>query len=89
MCVYGYGGTVLVNMDQCICHLEAVRKRAKNTFIIGDMPFLSYQISVEGAVLNAGRFHKEASVDAIKLEGGKRVLLLTDDTIIARKQNKK
>jgi 3-methyl-2-oxobutanoate hydroxymethyltransferase len=38
--------------------------------VIGDMPFLSYQISVENAVLNAGRFHKEANVDAVKLEGG-------------------
>ncbi len=73
MCVYGYEGTVPVTMDQCICHSEAVRRGAKNTFVIGDMPFLSYQVSVERAVLNAGRFHKEAGVDAIKLEGGKRV----------------
>jgi 3-methyl-2-oxobutanoate hydroxymethyltransferase len=60
-------------MDQCIWHSEAVRRGAANTFIIGDMPFLSYQISVEEAVRNAGRFHKEAGVDAIKLEGGIRV----------------
>ena len=73
MCVYGYEGTVPVTMDQCIYHSEAVRRGAKNTFIIGDMPFLSYQVSVERAVLNAGRFHKEAGVDAIKLEGGRRV----------------
>jgi 3-methyl-2-oxobutanoate hydroxymethyltransferase len=73
MCVYGYEGTIPVTMDQCIYHSEAVRRGAKNTFIIGDMPFLSYQVSVENAVLNAGRFHKEAGVDAIKLEGGKRV----------------
>lgn len=73
MCVYGYEGTVPVTMDQCIYHCEAVRRGAKNTFIIGDMPFLSYQVSVENAVLNAGRFHKEAGVDAIKLEGGNRV----------------
>ena len=73
MCVYGYESTVPVTMDQCICHSEAVRRAAKNTFVIGDMPFLSYQVSVERAVLNAGRFHKEAGVDAIKLEGGKRV----------------
>jgi 3-methyl-2-oxobutanoate hydroxymethyltransferase len=44
-----------------------------NTFVTGDMPFLSYQVSVPDAVRNAGRFHKEAGVDAIKLEGGKRV----------------
>ena len=73
MCVYGYSGTVPVTMDQCICHSEAVRRAAPNTFVIGDMPFLSYQVSVEGAVENAGRFFKEASVDAVKLEGGRRV----------------
>lgn len=73
MCVYGYPGTVPVTMDQCIWHSESVRRGAQNTFIIGDMPFLSYQVSVEEAVRNAGRFHKEAGVDAIKLEGGIRV----------------
>jgi len=73
MCVYGYSGTVPVTMDQCIWHSEAVRRGAPNTFIIGDMPFLSYQVCVEEAVRNAGRFHKEAGVDAIKLEGGVRV----------------
>jgi 3-methyl-2-oxobutanoate hydroxymethyltransferase len=73
MCIYGYSGTVPVTMDQCIWHSEAVRRGAANTFIVGDMPFLSYQVSVEEAVRNAGRFHKEAGVDAIKLEGGVRV----------------
>ena len=73
MCIYGYSGTVPVTMDQCIWHSEAVRRGAPNTFIIGDMPFLSYQVSVPEAVRNAGRFHKEAGVDAIKLEGGVRV----------------
>ncbi len=73
MCVYGYSGTIPVTMDQCIWHSEAVRRGAPNTFVIGDMPFLSYQVSIEEAVRNAGRFHKEANVDAIKLEGGKRV----------------
>jgi 3-methyl-2-oxobutanoate hydroxymethyltransferase len=74
MCVYGYPGTVPVTMDQCIVHCEAVRRGALNTFVIGDMPFMSYQSSVEKAIENAGRFLKEASVDAVKLEGGKRVL---------------
>jgi len=73
MCVYGYEGTIPVTMDQCIYHSEAVRRGAPNTFVIGDMPFLSYQVSVEEAVRNAGRFFKEAGVDAIKLEGGQRV----------------
>ncbi|MCG8640754.1 MAG: 3-methyl-2-oxobutanoate hydroxymethyltransferase [Desulfobacterales bacterium] len=73
MCVYGYNGTVPVTMDQCIVHCEAVRRGAPNTFIVGDMPFMSYQASDEDAVRNAGRFLKEADVDAIKLEGGVRV----------------
>jgi 3-methyl-2-oxobutanoate hydroxymethyltransferase len=73
MCIYGYSGTIPVTMDQCICHCDAVRRGAPNTFVIGDMPFLSYQVSSEDAVKNAGRFFKEAEVDAIKLEGGKRV----------------
>ncbi len=73
MCVYGYEGTVPVTMDQMICHAEAVRRGAPGTFVIGDMPFMSYQVSVERAVENAGRFLKEAGSDAIKLEGGRRV----------------
>jgi 3-methyl-2-oxobutanoate hydroxymethyltransferase len=60
-------------MDQCIWHCEAVRRGAAHTFVIGDMPFLSYQVSIEEAVRNAGRFYKEAHVDAVKLEGGLRV----------------
>ena len=73
MCIYGYEGTIPVTMDQCIWHSEAVRRGASNTFIIGDMPFLSYQVNCDEAVRNAGRFFKEARVDAIKLEGGRRV----------------
>jgi 3-methyl-2-oxobutanoate hydroxymethyltransferase len=73
MCVYGYEGTMPVTMDQMIVHSEAVRRGAPNTFVIGDMPFLSYQSNDEGAVENAGRFFKEARVDAVKLEGGVRV----------------
>ena len=73
-CVYGYsGGTVPVTMEQCIVHTEAVRRGAPNTFVMGDMPFLSYQTTPEDAIRNAGRFHKEAGVDAVKLEGGRRV----------------
>lgn len=73
-CVYGYsGGTVPVTMEQCIVHTEAVRRGAPNTFVMGDMPFLSYQTTPDEAVRNAGRFYKEAGVDAIKLEGGRRI----------------
>lgn len=73
MIVHGLPGTVPMTMDQMIQHCQSVRRGAPNTFVIGDMPFLSYQISVEGAIENAGRFFKEANVDAIKLEGGRRI----------------
>ena len=74
MCVYGYESTVPVTMDQCIAHSQAVRRGAPHTFVIGDMPFMSYQKNDEDAVANAGRFLKEAMVDAVKLEGGRRVI---------------
>jgi len=74
MCVYGYESTVPVTMGQCIVHCEAVRRGAPNTFVMGDMPFMSYQKSDEDSVVNAGRFLKEAGMDAVKLEGGKRVI---------------
>ena len=73
-CVYGYAsGTLPVTMDQCIVHTEAVRRGAPNTFVMGDMPFGSYQTTPEDAVRSATRFYKEAGVDAVKLEGGRRV----------------
>jgi 3-methyl-2-oxobutanoate hydroxymethyltransferase len=73
MIVLGYNGTIPVTMDDCIRHCQAVRRGALNTFVIGDMPFGSYQISPQDAVRNAVRFLKEADMDAVKLEGGKRV----------------
>lgn len=74
MVVLGYQGTVPVTMADSISHCQAARRGASNTFIVGDMPFGSYQISDEDAVMNACRFLKEADVDAIKLEGGRRVI---------------
>ncbi len=74
MCVYGYSGTVPVVMDQMIYHAEAVRRGAPNVFVVGDMPFMSYQSSLQKAVENAGRFIQEAGTDAIKLEGGIRMV---------------
>jgi 3-methyl-2-oxobutanoate hydroxymethyltransferase len=74
MVVYGYDGTIPVTMDECIIHCRAVRRGAPNTFIIGDMPFMSYQTNIHDAVWNAGRFLKEAGMDAIKLEGGRRII---------------
>ena len=73
MVVLGYESTIPVTMDDCIRHCQAVRRGAPNTFVVGDMPFGSYQTCPEDAVFNAVRFLKEGGVDAIKLEGGKRV----------------
>lgn len=70
MVTLGYETTFPVTMDDMIAHSSAVRRGAPNTFIVGDMPYMSYQISDEEGVFNAGRFTKEALVDAIKLEGG-------------------
>ena len=73
MVVYGYDSTVPVTMEQIIQHTKAVVKGAPNTFIVGDMPFGSYNVSVEDAVRNANRIMKEGGADAVKLEGGKNM----------------
>jgi len=77
MVTLGHETTYPVTMEDMISHSSAVRRGAPNTFIIGDMPYMSYQISNEEAVFNAGRFTKESLVDAIKLEGG-------TDSVVAR-----
>jgi len=74
MIVYGYDSTIPVTMEQMIAHCKAVRHGAPNTFLMGDMPFGSYQESVPDAVHNAVRIIKETGVDAIKLEGGRPVV---------------
>lgn len=70
MTMLGYESTLPVTMDDMIRHSQAVRRGAPNVFVVGDMPYMSYQPSVETAIRNAGRFMAEASCDAIKLEGG-------------------
>ena len=79
MVVLGYDSTVPVTMDEMIHHASAVRRGAPAAFVVGDMPFGSYQSSKRDAILNGGRFLKEAGCDAIKLEGGQEVC----DTVIA------
>src|SRR3990167_2113542 len=74
MVVLGYESTVPVTMDEMIHHSKAVRRGTKYAFLVGDMPFMSYQVSKEEAVRNAGRFMKEAGCEAVKLEGGDEVL---------------
>lgn len=70
MTMLGYDSTLPVTMDDMIRHAQAVRRGSPNAWLIGDMPYMSYQPSVESAIRNAGRFMAEASCDAIKLEGG-------------------
>ena len=70
MVVLGYENTLPVTMDEMLHHARAVARGAKSALLVGDMPFMSYQVSVEDAVRNAGRFLKEAGMDAVKLEGG-------------------
>jgi 3-methyl-2-oxobutanoate hydroxymethyltransferase len=70
MTMLGYESTLPVTMEDMIRHSQAVRRGAPNVFLIGDMPYMSYQPSVETAIRSAGRFMAEASCDAIKLEGG-------------------
>ena len=70
MVVYGYNDTTQITMDEMILIAKAVRRGIKKSFLVGDMPFMSYQPSVEDAIKNAGRFIKESQMDAIKLEGG-------------------
>jgi 3-methyl-2-oxobutanoate hydroxymethyltransferase len=70
MTMLGYESTLPVTMDDMIRHAQAVRRGSPNAWLIGDMPYMSYQPSVESAIRNAGRFMAEAGCDAIKLEGG-------------------
>ena len=70
MTMLGYESTLPVTMEDMIRHTQAVRRGAPNVFLVGDMPYMSYQPSVETAIRNAGRFMAEAGCDAIKLEGG-------------------
>lgn len=74
MVIKGEEDTLGVTIDEIIYHTKAVKKGAKNALIVSDMPFLSYHVSVEQAVLNAGRLIKEGGANAVKLEGGANVI---------------
>ncbi len=71
MVVLGYENTLPVTMDEMLHHARAVARGAKSTLLVGDMPFMSYQVSVEDAVRNAGRFLQNGGMDTVKLEGGR------------------
>ena len=68
--VYGFDSTLPVTMEMMIAHTAAVARGRKRALVVADMPFMSYQVSVEDAVRNAGRLIKEGSAEAVKLEGG-------------------
>ena len=70
MTMLGYDSTLPVTMEDMIHHTKAVVRGAKNALVVGDMPYMSYHLSVQQAVENAGRFIKEAGAQAVKLEGG-------------------
>jgi 3-methyl-2-oxobutanoate hydroxymethyltransferase len=71
MVVLGHEDTLSVTMDEMLHHARAVKRGAKHALLVGDMPFMSYQVSTEEAVRNAGRFIQDAGMDAVKLEGGR------------------
>jgi 3-methyl-2-oxobutanoate hydroxymethyltransferase len=73
MTILGYESTLPVTMDDMIPHAQAVRRGSPNAWLIGDMPYMTYQPSVETAIRHAGRFMAEAACDAVKLEGGREM----------------
>lgn len=73
MVMLGYESTVPVTMEEMLHHCRAVARGARYAFLVGDMPFMSYQADVGEAIRNAGRLLKEGSMDAVKLEGGQEV----------------
>ena len=71
MVVLGYENTLPVTMEEMLHHARAVSRGAKSALLVGDMPFMSYQVSAEEALRNAGRFLQQAGMDSVKLEGGR------------------
>jgi 3-methyl-2-oxobutanoate hydroxymethyltransferase len=74
MVAMGHENTLSVTMDEMIHHTRAVKRGTKDALLVGDMPFMSYQLSDEDAVINAGRFIKEGAAEAVKIEGGVRMI---------------
>jgi len=70
MTMLGYSSTLPVTMEEMLHHTAAVVRGVSNALVVADMPFMSYQVSIESALSNAGRFLKQAGADAVKIEGG-------------------
>jgi 3-methyl-2-oxobutanoate hydroxymethyltransferase len=77
MVMLGYPTTLPVTLDEMLHHAKAVSRGARQALLVGDMPFMSYQASVEDAIRSAGRFVQEAGMQAVKLEGGGRLVEIT------------
>lgn len=77
MVMLGYPTTLPVTLDEMIHHAKAVSRGSKQALLVGDMPFMSYHLSVEQAIASAGRFIQEAGMHAVKLEGGGRIVEIT------------
>ncbi len=83
MVVMGYENTIPVTMEEMIHHLKAVTRARPSAMVVGDMPFMSYQASVEDAVRNAGRLVKEGGAESVKLEGGRRYVPVVEAIVNA------
>jgi 3-methyl-2-oxobutanoate hydroxymethyltransferase len=83
MVIMGYENTIPVTMEEMIHHLKAVTRAKPSAMVAGDMPFMSYQASVEDAVRNAGRLVKEGGAESVKLEGGRRYVPVVEAIVNA------
>ncbi len=83
MTVLGYENTLPLTMDESLHHCKAARRGAPDAFIVGDMPFMSYQVSCSNALSNAARYIKEANCDAVKLEGGTYAVAVVERLVTA------
>ena len=81
--VLGYDTTLMVDVDQMVHHTAAVSRARPRALVVGDMPFLSYHLSVEEAVRNAGRFVREGGAEAVKLEGGRKRVPVVEAVLAA------
>lgn len=83
MVIMGYENTIPVTMEEIIHHLKAVSRARPKALVVGDLPFMSYQASVEDAVRNAGRLVKEGGAESVKLEGGERYVQVIEAIVNA------
>ncbi len=83
MVVHGFSSTLPVTMELMLIHTKAVARGARRAMVVGDVPVLSYQASIEEGIKNAGRFLQEAGADAVKLEGGENIIPLVKRIVAA------